>query len=94
MLLAVLWLMLQPVSAQPRISIFFDHVTDIARQEKITITEAAQRVRQLGVEGIDVRVQERDYTPEECKKLFENCREELITEAKAWMKAHGGNENG
>ena len=56
MLLAVLWLMLQPVSAQQRISIFFDHVTDIARQEKITITEAAQRVRQLGVEGIDVRV--------------------------------------
>ena len=41
---------------QPRISIFFDHVGDIARQEKISITEAASRVRQLGIEGIDVRV--------------------------------------
>lgn len=43
-------------TAQPRISIFFDHVMEIARQEKISITDAAQRVRLLGVEGIDVRV--------------------------------------
>lgn len=54
--LALLWLTTQQVSAQPRISIFFDHVADIARQEKITINEAAQRVRKLGYEGIDVRV--------------------------------------
>ena len=40
----------------PRISIFFDHVADIARQEQISISEAAARVRELGVEGIDVRV--------------------------------------
>ena len=53
---AMLWLMVLQAGAQPRISIFFDHVADIARQEKISITEAAQRVRQLGVEGIDVRV--------------------------------------
>ncbi|MBQ7526787.1 MAG: nitroreductase family protein [Bacteroidaceae bacterium] len=43
-------------SAQPRISIFFDHVSEIARQEKITVKDAAERVRQLGVDGIDVRV--------------------------------------
>ena len=35
-------------------------------------------VDDIRVEGIDVKVQERDYTPEECRKLFENCREELI----------------
>ena len=44
------------VIAQPRISIFFDHVGEIARQEKLTVTEAATRVRALGIEGIDVRV--------------------------------------
>ena len=53
---ATLWLTVLQAGAQPRISIFFDHVGDIARQEKISVTEAAQRVRQLGIEGIDVRV--------------------------------------
>ena len=43
-------------NAQRRISIFFDHVTEIAKQEKISIRDAAQRVRNLGYEGIDVRV--------------------------------------
>ena len=42
--------------AQRRISIFFDHVAEIAKQENISIKEAAQRVRALGYEGIDVRV--------------------------------------
>lgn len=46
----------QQNSVRPRISIFFDHVAEIARQEHISVREAAQRVRQLGVEGIDVRV--------------------------------------
>ena len=45
-----------PASAQRRISIFYDHVAEIARQEKIDVREAAQRIRQLGYEGIDVRV--------------------------------------
>ena len=40
--------------------------------------ELEAMVDDIRVEGIDVRVQERDYTPEECIKLFENCREELI----------------
>ena len=53
---ALLWLVILPTNAQPRISIFFDHVAEIARQEKTSISEAAQRVRKLGVEGIDVRV--------------------------------------
>ena len=44
------------VSAQPRLSIFFDHVSEIARQEKISIKDAATQVKQLGVDGIDVRV--------------------------------------
>ena len=42
--------------AQHRISIFFDHVAEIAKQERISIREAAERVRKLGYEGIDVRV--------------------------------------
>ncbi len=54
-LLALLMLAVQSF-AQPRISIFFDHVAEIARQENISLREAAQRVKQLGVDGIDVRV--------------------------------------
>lgn len=42
--------------AQRRISIFYDHIAEIARQEKIETREAAQRIRQLGYEGVDVRV--------------------------------------
>ena len=55
-LLAVLWFTALQTSAQPRISIFFDHVAEIARQEHLSIREAAEKVKQLGVEGIDVRV--------------------------------------
>ena len=54
--LLLVWMTAMPASAQLRISIFFDHVAEISRQEKISITEAAQKVRQLGYEGIDVRV--------------------------------------
>ncbi len=42
--------------AQPKISIFFDHVSEIARQENISLRQAAQKVGQLGYDGIDVRV--------------------------------------
>ena len=55
-LLAVVLMTAMQVHAQRRISIFFDHVAEIAKQEKISIKDAAQRVRQLGYEGIDVRV--------------------------------------
>jgi len=55
-LLAILLLAAIQTAAQPRISIFFDHVSEIARQERISIRDAAQQVKQLGVEGIDVRV--------------------------------------
>ena len=55
-LIAAVWFTAMPASAQPRISIFFDHVAEMARQEKISVREAAQRVRQLGYTGIDVRV--------------------------------------
>ena len=54
--LALLWFVTLQASAQPRISIFFDHVAEMARQEKISVSEAARQVRKLGVEGIDVRV--------------------------------------
>ena len=55
-LLVMTYFMILQANAQPRISIFFDHVVDISRQENIPIHEAAERVRQLGVQGIDVRV--------------------------------------
>lgn len=32
----------------------------------------------IRVEGIEVRVEERDYTEDECRALFEKCRDELI----------------
>ena len=55
-LLAVVLMTAMQANAQRRSSIFFDHVAEIAKQERISIKEAAQRVRQLGYEGIDVRV--------------------------------------
>ncbi|MBP5393200.1 MAG: nitroreductase family protein [Bacteroidaceae bacterium] len=55
-LLVLFGLIVVPVYAQPRISIFFDHVAEIARQEKISIHDAARQVKALGVDGIDVRV--------------------------------------
>ena len=58
-LLVILFTATQTV-AQPRISIFFDHVSEIAQQEKISIRNAAQQVKLLGVEGIDVRVSMRE----------------------------------
>lgn len=44
------------VFAQNKISFFSDHVYSIAQQEKIAFAEAAKRVRDLGYDGIDVRV--------------------------------------
>ena len=55
-LLVVMLAAAMQADAQRRISIFFDHVAEIAKQERISIKEAAERVRQLGYEGIDVRV--------------------------------------
>jgi len=39
-----------------RLSIFCDHITSIAEQENITFAEAASKVRELGVEGVDIDV--------------------------------------
>lgn len=39
-----------------KISIFCDHIEEIARQRSISFSEAATLVRQLGYEGVDVRV--------------------------------------
>lgn len=54
--LFVLAFVLAPVHAQQRISIFSDHVEDIARQQGLSFAEAAKRVKELGYSGIDVRV--------------------------------------
>ena len=59
MMAALLW-SATTLAAQPRISIFFDHVAEIARQENISVREACERVRKLGYEGIDVRVNMKD----------------------------------
>ena len=37
-----------------RLSVFSDHVEELARQEGIPFAEAARRVRALGIEGVDV----------------------------------------
>lgn len=37
-----------------RLSIFANHISDAARQEKISFEEAARRVKALGVAGVDV----------------------------------------
>ena len=66
-LLAVLLLTSIQGYSQRRISIFFDHVREIAKQENISVKEAAQRVRQLGYNGIDVRVND----PEEQLKMLD-----------------------
>lgn len=33
---------------------FYDHVKDIARQERVSMTEALQRVRSLGITYVEV----------------------------------------
>lgn len=45
-----------PCSAQRRISIFCDHIGEIARQERISFAEAATKVKKLGYNGVDVSV--------------------------------------
>jgi sugar phosphate isomerase/epimerase len=40
----------------PRVSIFADHIYEIAHQENISFREAAQRVKALGYTGVDVWV--------------------------------------
>ncbi|MBO7068301.1 MAG: hypothetical protein J6W52_06445 [Bacteroidaceae bacterium] len=40
----------------PRVSIFADHIYEIAHQENISFREAAQQVKALGYTGIDVRI--------------------------------------
>ena len=67
MLLAALLLTSLQSYSQRRISIFFDHVREIAKQENISVREAAQRVRQLGYDGIDVRVND----PEEQLRMLD-----------------------
>ena len=44
------------LSAQPKISLFCDHVESIAQQEGISFREAAQKIRSLGYQGLDVSI--------------------------------------
>ena len=50
----------------PKISIFCDHIWTIARQEGVSFPEAAARIREIGYEGVDVRVLQK---PEEIRTL-------------------------
>lgn len=40
------------IASAPRLSIFAGHVEDIERQEGVTFSEAAEKVRSFGIEGI------------------------------------------
>ena len=56
-----------PKKAQaPKISIFSDHIQTIAHQEGISFREAATLVREIGFDGVDVRVLQ---NPEELRIL-------------------------
>lgn len=52
----------------PRVSIFADHIYEIAHQENISFREAAQRVKALGYTGIDVSI---SINPEDMQVLDE-----------------------
>ena len=52
----LLFMMSLAVGAQPKISLFCDHVESIAQQENISFREAAQKVRNLGYQGLDVSI--------------------------------------
>ena len=52
--------------SQPKISIFCDHIEEIARQENISFAEAATRIKEYGYTGVDIRVTQ---NPEEIKTL-------------------------
>jgi len=48
-------------SEAPKISIFADHIFDVARQEGVSFAEAAAMVKEIGYRGADVKV---DIAPE------------------------------
>ena len=52
----LLFMMSLAVGAQPKISLFCDHVESIAQQENISFRDAAQKVRNLGYQGLDVSI--------------------------------------
>ena len=56
----------QKAPQKMKISIFSDHILTISRQENISFAEAATRIKEIGFEGVDVRVYQK---PEELKTL-------------------------
>lgn len=72
--LLLLVALLQPFVAEarkvlyPRMSIFADHIRSIAQQENISFLEAAETVKKMGYEGVDVWV---TSSEEELKALDE-----------------------
>ena len=56
LILVVLLLLIPEMNAQRNISIFSDHIESVASQEQISFQEAAERIRQLGYNGVDVWV--------------------------------------
>lgn len=67
--------------ASVNISVFADHISDVARQQNISLREAAQKVYDTGVRGVDVFVTIR---PEELQVLdevgFQHATAILVTD--------------
>lgn len=54
LIICLFFLSLLSAQAERHISIFSDHIADIARQKQISFREAAQRIYDLGYRGVDV----------------------------------------
>lgn len=68
LLLSLLVALTASAQGNRRISVFADHIGDVAKQQKITFKEAAQKVFALGCTGADVSV---NIDPEKLKILDE-----------------------
>ena len=58
-----------PVEPLPKISIFLDHIRTVAQQEGISFREAATKVREIGYEGVDMKVLQALENPKEMQML-------------------------
>ena len=58
-----------PVVPLPKISIFYDHIRTVAQQEGISFREAATKVREIGYEGVDMKVLQAFENPKEMRIL-------------------------
>ena len=87
LLFHLLFMMSLSVCAQPKISLFCDHVESIAQQENISFREAAQKVRNLGYQGLDVSI---SLSADKLKVLDELGLEHAC--AISWMDYYKGEQ--